>query len=246
MLIFIFGLIIGSFLNVCIYRIPRGESVIYPKSCCPSCGKPLAPYDLVPVLSFLWLRARCRFCQSRISWRYPLVEILTGSIFLMIFLVLEPGMKLVPYFFLASLLIIISFIDIDFYRIPNQLIGIGFLAGTVLMIMFSFNQWGEALLGVLLGGGLLLILAVLSKGGMGGGDVKLAGLIGFFLGWRLMVIGLFLAALLASIVGIILIALGKKRRKDPLPFAPFLSIGALVALMAGDELTKLYLELFFM
>ncbi|NMA14812.1 MAG: prepilin peptidase [Clostridia bacterium] len=241
---FLFGLLVGSFLNVCIYRIPRGESIVWPPSHCALCGVKLKPIDLVPLAGFLLLRGRCRYCQGKISGRYPLVELLTGALFALIFHMYGGQPALVTLLFLTALLLVISFIDIDYYRIPNSLIIFGFVGGIVFQIFASFVPVKDAFLGLFVGGGLLFLIALCSRGGMGGGDIKLAALIGFFLGWRMILMVLFGAAFFASLVGLMLIAGKRKTRKDPIPFGPFLGIGAFLALVWGEQLMGLYLGYF--
>lgn len=242
----IFGLLIGSFLNVCIYRIPLGKSIFYPPSACCHCGIRLRFFDLVPVISFLFLKGKCRYCQQRISWRYPLLELLSGMVFVLIFLVMGFNSTLVPYYFLASLLIIVSFIDIDHYRIPDSIMITGFISGLIFLIIISFTTFINAFWGFLIGGGFLFLTAVFSRGGMGCGDIKLGAVIGLFLGGERMVLTLFLASLLASVIGVGLIILKKKNRKDYLPFGPFLAAGALVSLLFGNRLVGVYIDYFFL
>ncbi|MEL7568045.1 MAG: prepilin peptidase [Dehalobacterium sp.] len=243
-IIFIFGLIIGSFLNVCINRIPRGESIVFPPSRCEACNTYLKPFDLVPVASFLLLKGKCRYCGDKLSWRYPMLELFTGFLFALVYQVIGFGISIIPYLFLTSLLLIISFIDIDHYRIPDPLIIIGLGAGIAFQIFIPFQPLINALLGFFTGGGILFLIALLSRGGMGGGDIKLGALIGLFLGWKLMLLSLFLAAFLASTAGICLMILKKKSRKDAIPFGPFLSLAAFISLLRGNYLISWYIIYF--
>ncbi|ATW23992.1 prepilin peptidase [Candidatus Formimonas warabiya] len=244
-ILFIFGLIIGSFLNVCISRIPRGESIVFPPSRCEACGTNLKPFDLVPVASFLLLRGKCRYCGCRLSWRYPGIEVLTGVLFILLYQNFGVAKNLIPALFLISLLIIVSFIDMDHYRIPDLLIIFGLGTGIVFQILIPSIRFSDSLLGLIVGGGILFTLALVSRGGMGGGDIKLGGLIGFFLGWRFILLSLFLAALLASIIGLALMLVKKKSRKDPIPFGPFLSLGAIISVLWGNDLILWYVNSFF-
>lgn len=244
LLIFIFGLVIGSFLNVCIYRLPLGQSIAYPPSHCGKCETDLKPFDLIPVITFLLLGGKCRYCSQKISCRYPFVELLTGILFVIIYLYIGFNLTLLPYLFFITLLIVISFIDIDHYRIPDKLIVFGIIIGMIFHILTPFVTYIDALIGFFIGSGILFLLAVLSKGGMGGGDIKLAALIGLFLGWKLTLLTLFLSSLLASLIGVSLILLGKKDRKDPIPFGPFLALGALIALLYGNVLLEFYFRNF--
>jgi leader peptidase (prepilin peptidase)/N-methyltransferase len=242
--IFLLGLVIGSFLNVCISRIPQGESISFPPSRCDYCHTYLKPWDLVPIASFLLLGRKCRYCGAKLSWRYPGIEVLTGMLFLFFYLQFGLNMILLAYLFLASLLVVISFIDIDHYRIPNPLILMGIGAGVGFIIFTHFIHPLDALLGFSTGGGILFFITLVSRGGMGGGDIKLGALIGLFLGLKLSLISLFIAALFASIIGILLIVLGKKSPKDALPFGPFLALGAILSLFWGNDLLSWYIHHF--
>ena len=229
-LIFIFGLIIGSFLNACISRIPRGESIAAPPSHCESCNRRLSPLDLIPVFSWLFLQGKCRYCNTQISIKYPLIELLTGVLFVIIFLGAGLSNQFLPSLFLTSLLIIISFIDLEYYLIPNKVIVTGFVLGIVFHIVIPYLPWLDILLGFLVGGGILYLLAIASKGGMGGGDIKLAALIGFYQGLQGVLLSLFIGSFIGGTIGILLILTKIKSRKDPIPFGPFLSIGAITTL----------------
>jgi len=232
--IFIFGLIIGSFLNVCIYRIPRGKSVIYPPSNCESCGTRLRPIDLMPVASWLFLHKKCRYCGTSISNQYPLVELLTAVLFVFTFLYSGFSNSLLPYLLLISVLVRISFIDLNTFLIPNKVIVAGFVLGFGSHLISPTIDWQNIILGFLVGGGVLYVLAIFSKGGVGGGDIKLAAMIGFYLGWQKVLYALYLAALIGSIFGLLKIITNKATRKDPIPFAPFLSLGVILTLLISS------------
>jgi leader peptidase (prepilin peptidase)/N-methyltransferase len=230
-LIFIFGLIIGSFLNVCIYRIPKKESVVFPASHCTSCSTKLKPIDLIPVFSWLLLKGKCRYCNAKILKQYPLVELLTAVLFVFLYSVIGLSNYLPVVLVFTALLIVVSFIDYQYYLIPNKLILVGFVIGLMIHIIFPTLAWQNALLGFVVGGGVLYVLAVLSKGGMGGGDIKLAALIGFYLGWQKVLQALFFGALLGSVFGILMILTKKIDRKTPIPFGPFLSMAVILTLL---------------
>lgn len=243
LLIFIFGTIIGSFLNVVIYRLPRNESIVYPPSHCTKCKSELKPYDLVPVFSYIILKGRCRYCGDKISIRYPIVELITGLIYLILFIYFGISIKSLSYAFLVSLLIVITFIDIEHKIIPNKIILIGLIAGAVFrVLMFNYGVW-DYIVGFFLGGGVLLLISLLSGGGMGGGDIKLMALIGLFVGWKLTISTLFIAVLLGAVGGIILIALKIKTRKDYIPFGPYISIACIISILYGYDLLNLYIKL---
>ncbi|HAG08834.1 MAG TPA: prepilin peptidase [Desulfotomaculum sp.] len=243
LIFFISGLITGSFFNVCIYRLPRKESVVFPPSRCPLCQTRLTPRDLVPLFSYLWLKGCCRYCQGRISWRYPAVELLTGLLFMMLYAHFGFNLWLVKYLILTCLLMIISFIDLEHYFIPDQLILL--MLGTGILLNFFTRELPipSILWGMLVLAGTLFLLAALSKGGMGGGDIKLAGAAGLFLGWPQSLLALFLAGFLGGIFSLILLIFQLKKRKDPLPFAPFLSGGIILTVFFGQALLKWYFSL---
>ncbi|NLL18191.1 MAG: prepilin peptidase [Clostridia bacterium] len=241
LLVFVLGLLIGSFLNVCIFRIPNRETIIYGTSRCPHCRNSLGALDLIPVISYLVLKGNCRFCQSPISWRYPLVELLTGLIFYLGYISIGELHLLIKYLVLFSLLIIISFIDIDRQLIPNQLVLAILVWGIGWQLLAPELSWQQSLLGAILGGGILLLIAVISKGGMGGGDIKLMFAAGLVLGGRFTVLALFIACVIGAFVGGFLLATGIKKRKEPIPFGPFLSLGIFVASLWGEQLIQLYL-----
>lgn len=238
----IFGVLTGSFLNVCIYRLPRGESIVFPPSHCPSCGHRLAAWDLVPVLSYLWLRGRCRYCRQRISLQYPLVELGTAGVFVLIYRVygLSPG--LAGRLLLASALLVVALTDARHYRIPNKVVAFLAAAGLALNLWTHELPWWQVFAGAAVGGGILGALAVLSRGGMGEGDVKLAAATGLYLGPGRQALAIFLAAALGAVVGGVLIVAGRKTRRDPIPFAPFLAVGTMVAYLWGDTLWLFYLS----
>ncbi len=240
-----FGLVIGSFLNVCIHRLPKEESIIFPASRCPACQAPIRPWDNIPLVSFLILRGRCRTCGAPISWRYPLVEALTGLLFVQT--VRQFGVTLQTAFLLAFLcgLIVVSFIDLDYQVIPNAITLPGIPLGLVGGLLLGDPPLLDRLIGTLAGAGFLYL--VLFYGGvlygqeaMGEGDLNLIALVGAFLGWRAVVITILVACLTGSAVGITLIALRRLTRRQHIPFGPFLGLGAAVALFWGDHLIEWY------
>jgi leader peptidase (prepilin peptidase)/N-methyltransferase len=238
----VFGLIIGSFLNVVIYRLPRGESIVTGRSHCPACTREIAWYDLAPLLSYLALGGRCRFCRAPISGRYPLVEGMTGALFLILYLRFGLQLVLIKYLFLAALLVAISFIDIDHFLIPNCLVLAGIVCGIATgFFVTDVSPW-YALLGAASTAGFLLLVALISRGGMGMGDVKLALVTGLFLGWPLGLLGLLAGACAGGLLGIFLIAIRIRGRKDPVPFAPFIALGTLIALLWGSQIISLLLH----
>lgn len=243
LLIFLVGLVIGSFLNVCIYRIPKGASIVWPGSHCSDCRRALSWHQLIPVISFLFLKGICSYCNQRISFRYPAIELTTGLIFLYLYQIYGLSWNFLTLTFLACLLLIIAFIDIDYQIIPNRLVFIGLLVGVILN-MFSHNlNWLQLVLGFLAGGCALLVIALLFPGGMGGGDIKFAAMLGIYLGWPEILGVLFIASVFGAITGFSLIFFNKKTRQETIPFGPFLALGALVVLLKGEQVWNLYLKL---
>ncbi len=243
----IFGLVIGSFLNVVIWRVPRGESIVRPPSACPKCGHQLRPYDNIPVLSWLVLRGRCRDCGEPISMRYPIIEALTAALFVAMALLVPPA-ALPAYLWLAGAGVALAAIDLDTKRLPNVITYPSAVIVGVWLIGVSLatGEPGQALrtlLGGLAFAGFFLLLNVLYPRGMGMGDVKLALPLGFALAWvswATLLVGGFLAFLLGAVVGVGLMAAGRAGRRSALPFGPFMLIGAFVALVVGDSVADWY------
>lgn len=249
-LVFILGLIIGSFLNVCIYRLPRGESVVYPPSYCPRCSATLRWYDLIPVVSYVLLRGRCRACGQAISWRYPAVELATGALFLWCYAALGWGVDLARALSLTAFLLVIAVIDFDCQLILDRVLVWLAVTGAAWGVVAQIGLGtapvpADMLAGALTGGGLLLAVAVLSHGGLGGGDVKCAAALGLWLGWRLALAALFFAVVLGGAAAAVLLALRRKSRRDAIPFGPFLAAGAFLALLHGQQVWGWYVANFF-
>jgi leader peptidase (prepilin peptidase)/N-methyltransferase len=247
-LIGVVGALIGSFLNVCIHRLPRGESIVRPRSRCPGCLSPVGALDNVPVLSFLWLGGRCRRCRAAISYRYPAVEILNGLGYILIWHRFGATPAAAVYAAFFSALLVVTFIDWDHQIIPNRITLPGIVIGLISAATVLAGSFIDAVMGAVLGGGLLYAVAVISewflkKEGMGLGDVKLLAMIGAFLGWRAVLVTIFIGALAGSLIGLTLMALKVRRREEPIPFGPFLALGAVAALFAGPELIAWYLRL---
>ena len=250
---FLIGLVVGSFLNVCIYRLPRGQSVVTPRSHCPECGRFIRWYDNVPVLSFLWLLGRCRFCRKKISFQYPLVELLTGLFSLVIFFKFGGGLAYLFYFvLLVAPLIAITFIDLEHRIIPDLFSLSGIITGTLTTLFLSGHPPAEALLfslsGILAGGGTLFLISwvyekLRHQEGIGGGDVKLAAMLGAFFGWKGGFVVLLFSSFIGTVVGIFLMILFKKGLKLAIPFGPFLASAALLHLFFGASIIRWYLGL---
>lgn len=255
LIVFTFGAIVGSFLNVCIVRIPKGESIIRPSSHCPACKTPISFSDNLPLISYLLLKGCCRSCGERISPRYFVVELLMGSLALALYHEFGIGLAFFLGFIFVAALIIISFIDLDVRIVPDIISLPGIAVGLLFSVIGRYiiddplgliPSPASALIGVVVGGGFLLALAWLYEiftgvEGMGGGDIKLLAMIGAFLGWPSIPVTLFFASLVGSVVGLTCMALTGAGRRLALPFAPFLSSGALLFIFFGQHLIQFYL-----
>ena len=245
-IVFLFGLIVGSFLNVCIHRIPRSESILFPPSHCPRCSRRITWRDNIPVLSFLLLGGRCRVCREKISPRYPLVELLTAIFSISIFLISSGWIEYFVYFIFTAALIVISFVDLQHRVVPNVISIPGIFLGFLASFLLPRITWVDSLLGILLGGGIIyLVIAVYylftRREGMGGGDLKLLAMIGAFLGWKGAVFSLVAGALAGSVLGLSLILFKGWSRRAQIPIGPFLSLGAAGFLLGGERLVEWYL-----
>ncbi len=257
LVLFIFGALVGSFLNVCILRLPKGESIVSPPSHCTACNSPIPFYDNIPLISYLILRARCRYCGARISFRYFVVELLMGVLAVALLPRVGLGLGYFVYFVFVASLIVITFIDLDERIVPDVIS----LPGLGLGLLLSIVNWQlpmdplsvlpspmSSLIGILLGGGSLLGVAwayqlFTGREGMGGGDVKLLAMVGAFLGWPAIPVALFFASLTGSLVGLGLMIQKQADGKLALPFAPFLCLGAILHLFIGEILIDFYLIL---
>lgn len=249
-IISIFGLIVGSFLNVCIYRLPRQKSIITPSSFCPHCEMPIKWFDNIPVVSFVILRGRCRSCRKNISWQYPTIEILTAAIFWLNFFFFGLGLSFFLWCLFAAALIVVSFVDLYFQLIPDIISISGIFAGLfssflnplLLPAAGKVNMLANSSLGIFAGGGSIYLLAVIGnfffkKESMGFGDVKLMAMIGAFLGWKLVLLCFFIAPVLGSMWGLVVKI---KYKQEIMPYGPFLSLGSLICLYWGKEILGLF------
>lgn len=242
---FVFGTVLGSFLNVCIYRLPLHQSVVFPGSHCCSCKKAIAFYDTVPLLSFLILRGSCRYCKAAIPYRYPLVELLTGMLSLSCMLKWGLGFPYAVSLAFCAALVVVTFIDLEHQIIPDSISLPGILCGLAVSPLMPFPGFVDSLLGALLGGGSLLAIAggyylLTRQEGMGLGDVKLLAMMGAFLGWRSILFIIMVGSLSGSLVGLTVMLRKKKDRRYAIPFGPFLSLGALSYLFYGQEIIFRY------
>ncbi len=236
------GAMAGSFANVAIHRLPRQESLVAPRSHCPHCGHLIRARDNIPVLSFFWLRGRCRDCGGPISWRYPLVEASTALLFLAAWWWFGLSLGALRAGLFVVIMVIVIFVDLDHRIIPNAVTYPGVVAGLLLALAGGPRTFLVSLAAALGAGALFFLIAVASRGGMGGGDIKLAAVMGAFLGWPVIAAALFLSFLLGGLVGLVLLATGIRRRKDPVPFGPFLAAGGLAALFWGQTIVQWYLK----
>jgi len=234
-LVGLFGLALGSFLNVVIARVPAGGSLVHPRSACPGCSAPLAWYDNIPVLSFVALRGRCRACGMRISWRYPIVEGITAAVLVLAYVAVGPSAEFLVACVLLPALIAMTAIDLQHQMIPNAITLPGIPVGLLVNLATGRISWVDSGIGILLGGGLFLVIILASRGGMGGGDLKLGAMLGAFLGWKALLFALFVAIVLGGAIGAVLLATGRRGRKDPIPFGPFLAAGGAMALFWGER-----------
>lgn len=240
---FIIGIVVGSFLNVCIYRMPLGRSIISPPSACGSCGHVLGVLDMIPVLSYVFLGGKCRYCHAKYSMRYALVELLTGLLFVVCGFVYLPSIPLFLVFAFTASLVVITFVDFDHQIILDEILIFLFICGIGYVGFYTKDYW-DAIYGMLIAGGLMLAIYFLSRGGMGEGDVKLSLVLGFWLGWKAALVCLLLAFVMGGIIGTVLLATGIKSRKDPIPFGPYLCLGAYLALLYSPYIIFYYWRFF--
>ena len=246
----LFGLILGSFLNVCIHRIPLRKSIVFPPSNCPKCGKQIMFYDNIPVVSYIILRGRCRFCNEAIPLRYPVVELISGFFSILLFFKYRLSFEYFALLLFADSLLVISFIDLRYKIIPDIISLPGIPLGFIFAVISYYVTWQESLIGMVGGGGFLYLVAVLFEGitgkqGMGMGDVKLLAMIGAWTGWQALPFIIFISSLTGSIIGATALILTHKGLRMKIPFGPFLSLGCVIYLFYGKEITSLYFKLIF-
>ena len=268
--IFILGSIIGSFLNVVIFRLETGDEIVNDRSKCLSCNHQLGWNDLIPVFSFLFLRGKCRYCGKKISFQYPVIEIITGLLFVLVsyhfvfVLSISLLLKWLFLFYILSVFIVVFFYDLKHFIIPDKVIFpaiivaliYGFISDFILNDYIGFDsillpsgfdsQFFSAIFAAFVGFLFLLSILLLTKGkGMGGGDVKLAFLMGLILGWPLLIVAMFFSFVIGAIYGVLLIMLGRKKMDSMVPFGPFLVIGTILGLFWGSEIINWYIQTFF-
>lgn len=238
----LFGLAVGSFLNVVVLRLPARRSLWRPGSACPGCGAAIAWHDNIPLLSFLALRGRCRACGMAIAWQYPAVEAATALAFVGAMLAFGPSATFVQAAALLAALIAITAIDVRHQLIPDAITLPGIVAGFVANLVSRQVPWLESAIGVAVGGGVFLLIILASGGGMGGGDMKLGAMLGAFLGWKSTLFAIFVGVILGGALALVLLASGRYGRKDPVPFGPFLALGGVVGLFWGERVVTWYLS----
>lgn len=249
--VFVAGAMIGSFLNVCIYRLPLGQSIVFPASHCPKCGHKIAPYDNIPLLSYLILRGKCRGCGSRISPQYPAVEFVTAALTAMLWVRFGLSADFFLFFLFCASLVVITFIDLEHQIIPDVIslpgIGIGLAASFFIedLVTGGVLGWKSSVIGILVGGGSLFLVAwgyqlLTKKEGMGGGDIKLLAMMGAFLGWKSIPFIIFFSSLTGSIIGVTVALVQKKDSKLAIPFGPFLAFSAILFIFFGREIIAWY------
>jgi len=258
-IVFALGAAIGSFLNVVVYRLPAGLSLLYPPSRCPKCLHPLRARENVPVLGWLWLRGRCAHCKTKISARYPTVEAVTGLLFVLVFWLFGASWQTVGYWTFFSWLVALALIDLDTMTLPDPLTQSGLVVGLAYQAIAGWQATGSwvgaiqfavggvvgAVLGIWLLDGIALVASVaLGQTAMGAGDAKLAAMMGTWLGWKLLLLAGLLACGLGAVIGVGAITLGLLRRRQAMPFGPFLALGAIAAVLWGEPVLSFYFSLF--
>ncbi len=246
---FILGSIIGSFLNVCIYRIPAGKSIVSPPSSCPNCGHRIRWFQNIPVVSYVFLGGKCASCRVKISLRYPVIEVLTGTLFATVLYYNGFSSATLVYWIFVAALVVVTFIDLDHQIIPDVISLPGIVVGFGCSFFIPWLSWIDSLVGILVGGGILLSIAwlyekIAKREGMGGGDIKLLGMLGAFLGWKAVFPIIFIASLLGTLIGVPLMLIQRGDTRLAIPFGPFLAIAATVYLFWGQGLIYWYLHLF--
>jgi leader peptidase (prepilin peptidase)/N-methyltransferase len=237
----LFGLAVGSFVNVVVARLPQRKSLLRPGSACPGCGTAIAWHDNIPLLSFVLLRGRCRACGMAIAWRYPVVEAVTAALWALAYVTWGLTADFAVAVLLLTALVAATAIDLEHQIIPDRITLPGILAGFVANLATQRVWWLDSVLGIAVGGGLFLAIILVSGGGMGGGDMKLGAMLGAFLGWKVTLVSLFVAVVLGGGLAIALLASGRMRRKDPIPFGPFLAVGGAIGLFWGERVMRWYL-----
>ena len=243
MYVFLIGLVFGSFFNVVGLRVPNGQSIIAPRSHCPSCKRTLTGIDLIPVVSYIFLRGKCRTCEARVSPLSPTIELVTACLYVGVWLVFGWSTEVIVAWIFVSLLVIITVSDLSTMLIPNKIL---LFFGTIIFLfrltIAPLHPWWDVFVGAAVGFSLLLIIAIVSKGGMGGGDIKLFAVLGMYFGWQDVLLAFFFSVFVGAVIGGIGLLIGKVKRKSPMPFGPAIAIGSVLTLFFGEEIVAWYLS----
>lgn len=242
LLVFILGILIGSFLNVCIYRIPRKEDIVYTPSHCMNCHKRIQWYDLFPVFSWILLGGKCRYCKVKLAKQYPMIELLNGVAFVGIYMLFGFTAQTIVICILFSSLLVISLIDIRYQIIPNGLVIFLFIVGSI-NLAFVTHTFVDSIIGFFAVSIPLLLIHIITKGNMGMGDVKLMAVCGLIIGWKHILLALMIGSIVGSVVGLTMIGLKLLSRKQQIPFGPYLSVGIMIAALFGNEIINAYITL---
>lgn len=239
---FLFGIILGSFFNVVGLRLPQNLPFHNDRSYCPQCKQQLSWYELIPIISYVIQRGKCRHCQTQISIIYPIIEVITGLLFVFCYMKVGFELELLTILLLVSMLMILFVSDITYMLIPNKIL-LFFLPLFILMRIISpLTPWNDAIIGAIVGYVLIAIIILASKGGMGAGDMKLLGLLGIVLGWQQTLLTFFIAAFLGAVIGGCLMLLNKVKKQEPIPFGPYIALGALLSYFYGEQMMTFYLS----
>lgn len=242
LIILLFGILIGSFLNVCIYRIPKKEDIIFTPSHCLKCSHKLKWYQLIPVFSYIFLRGKCQYCKTKISIQYPIIELLNGAAYMGIFAIYGFSKESFIYIILFSILLVISVIDYRYLIIPNQLV-LGIFVLAIINLFLDLENLLNYTIGFFSVSLILLITGIITKGKMGGGDIKLMAAAGFLLGWKKILLALMIGSLFGAVIGILLISLKIIKRNEMIPFGPFLSLGIILSALFSEPIILWYLKI---
>ncbi len=240
---FLLGILFGSFFNVCVYRLPINQSIFFPRSHCVKCNNFIKIADLIPLISYIILRGRCSSCGLKFSIRYPCIELLSGILFVWCFIDFGSSLFLIKALVFVSFLMVIAFIDLDYNLIFDKVLAWFAASGITFNFIIDYSAFSEFIIAAIMGGGIFLIIALLTQGGMGGGDIKFMAALGLWLGLKLTLLTLFLSFVIGGIGSLLLLAFKIKSRKDFIPFGPFIAVAAFISMLYGNEFIAWYLNL---
>ncbi len=245
-IIFLFGIVLGSFLNVCIYRIPLNQSIAYPPSHCTKCGKSIKWYDNIPLLSYIFLKGKCRYCKDKISIKYPMIEFLTGILFVLLYKTYGINLYFIKYCIFVCLLLVIAFIDLNSEEVYTSVTITGIILGIIIIFLqkkLLYNQIFDYIIGLLISASFIALIVYTTKG-MGEGDVEIAALSGVFLGWKLAILMIMLSFIIGAAISLFLIMFKIKNRKDTIPFGPFIALSSIICILYGNNIINWYVNTF--